>query len=386
VAAAESGESLYTPDGRLHVVSLATLLDLDAPTGEISTLEWRSGWDGDTWAETAPFDPGGANQSQPALALADGAVHAIWSASHTGADNDRRDVFLSVLGASGWSSPANLTGAIEQARSHIALGGDLAVSRGGQLAIVYSAQPVDSPDVREVRVARIVAGALSGEPITVVGPCHDKLSAQAAIAFDGTGALHVLASCRPEPSGLVEVLWATDAGGDWRTAELPARDSAIHPDLVVDDDGVPHAVWIDFLDFDNSRLLYSHLVAGEWSAAISVAENATVGRLAFAPDRRTVVAYGTNELPIAAFVTSSDGAGFAEPCAIELPLFDVPRTLSLALDRDTAAPTVIAGAPFSGDEDDSLAIGWFEPSIGAAGPPSVPRWRTLHVRAASGSQ
>ena len=59
------------------------------------------------------------------------------------------------------------------------------------------------------------------------------------------------------------------------------------------------------------------------------------------------------------FVTWSDGAAFAEPCSIELPLYDFATTLSLALDRQTGAPVVAAGASFSGDEDDSLAIGWF---------------------------
>lgn len=168
----------------------------------------------------------------------------------------------------------------------------------------------------------------------------------------------MLASCRQE--GVAKLVWATDSSGDWRASVLPRRWSATLPDLMIDASGIPHALWTEFQSLDSRRLLHARLVAGEWGQPLVVAEGGTVGRLAFAPDGRAVVAYADGASPPGAWVTSTDGSTVAEACRIDLPIDDVARTMSLVLDGETGAPVVAAGAPFSGDEDDSLAIGWFE--------------------------
>jgi hypothetical protein len=192
-----------------------------------------------TWTSSRLTNDTAVQYSTPALAT-DGNAMAMAYTRYVEGSGEGGDVWLTANDGS-WSSPQNLTTAIEAASAtNDDYRNALAVGPGGEKAIAYVSNLTGPPEgPTEIRVLKV-----GGSPETAI-PNQGGLCDQPSIVFDADGVLHVLADC-VTGAGDDSIFYASNSAGGWAAAALPGTTgSNFSARLVLGPDGhTLHATWI----------------------------------------------------------------------------------------------------------------------------------------------
>jgi len=317
----------YAPDG-LHVL----LVHEHGGPNDPVTID-TSSWTGAAWSPPQTLSVGD-NARQPDLEQDGETLRAVWSDSEQ-MDGAASGVFYATYLDGLWSSPVNLTAAIETPSGRFGWGGDLAVGPAGQQAIAYvsTGSGADS-----IKVASIEEHEIVGEPVEIATGCEESGEVHGA-SFDGSSVLHVWMDCEGGALGEVD--------GSW-TAEDLAPDTFL---LSVKSapDGVLHRL-TRFVG--GGPVLYSRRSGATWGTDVEIPD-ATDAALAVGADGRVVLAYTDRDEHL--FMLAVDEAGTpGAPC-------EVPYEPDPFAARYTVAS--VALAPDRGGLVISYEIGSEEPSF-----------------------
>jgi hypothetical protein len=206
------------------------------------------------------------------------------------------DVWYTTRSDDGWSAPTNLTVGFETSQGRRVQAVELAKDADGRVFVVYASVPSDGSTPGEIRVSRLVEGALDGIPIGLPdsgGCCEpgpddlDGLDAR----FDADGNLHVVAACG------ADLYWATDEGAAWSSVREPHEVPVHDPVLALGPDGAVHRAWTigewrpgNALD---PKIAHSSRRNGAWSDATEAVALGEAPHLAITPDGTILLAHVT---------------------------------------------------------------------------------------------